>query len=71
MERNPVALLPSACIPFMPKTERREMLKMYGEAPWTVSVSIVTVEPEALGDAVRLFLTNGSKNVNVLASVTF
>ena len=42
IERNPVALLPSACIPFIPQTDLNEQLKMYGEAPETVSVSMVT-----------------------------
>ena len=42
IERKPDALEPSAFIPFMPKTERKEMLKIYGDAPVTVSVSIFT-----------------------------
>ena len=37
---------------------------MYGDAPDTVSVSIVTVEPEAAGVAGRFGLTYGSKYVN-------
>ena len=40
----------------MPHTERKEQLKMYGDAPDTVSVSIVTVADEELGVAGRLFL---------------
>ena len=36
------------------------MLKIYGEAPDTVSVSIVTVADEALGVAGNLSRTNGS-----------
>ena len=32
MERKPEALLPSVCIPFNPHTERKEQLKIYGEA---------------------------------------
>ena len=47
---------------------------MYGDAPDTVSVSIVTVpEPPlkpAAGPAGRLSLTKGSKYVNVLSPVT-
>ena len=35
-------MLPSAFIPFIPYTERNEQLKIYGDAPCTVSVSIVT-----------------------------
>ena len=42
MDLNPSALLPSACIPHIPKTERSEILKIYGEADVTVSVSSVT-----------------------------
>ena len=58
---NPAAFLPSARRPFIPHTERIEQLKIYGEAPDTVSVSIVTVAAEALGDAGRFGLTYGSK----------
>ena len=64
MDLNPDALLPSASIPFIPHTERKDTLKTYGDAPDTVSVSIVTSAPEIEGDAGRLFLTNGSKYVN-------
>jgi len=32
----------------MPKTERREILKIYGDAPDVVSVSIVIVAPDAV-----------------------
>jgi hypothetical protein len=39
-------------------------LKIYGDAPVTVSVSIVTVPADALGDAGKFVLTNGSKYVN-------
>ena len=56
-----MALSPSACIPFIPKTDLSDMLKIYGEAPDTVSVSIVTVADEALGVAGKLSRTNGSK----------
>ena len=66
-ERKPVALLPSASIPFIPHTERREQLKIYGDAPDTVSVSIVTVAPEALGAAGKFALTNGNAYVNILS----
>jgi hypothetical protein len=44
--------------------ERKEILKIYGEAPDTVSVSIVTVADDGLGDAGRLSLTYRIKNVN-------
>ena len=39
---NPVAFDPSACNPHIPKTDLSEQLKIYGEAPVTVSASIVT-----------------------------
>ena len=68
---KPVALSPSASIPFIPNTERRDILKMYGDAPDTVSVSIVTVADEALGVAGKLSLTNGNKYVNTVLLVTF
>ena len=70
IERNPVALLPSASIPFIPHTERREQLKMYGDAPDTVSVSIVIVADAALGFGGRLFRTNGKIYVNSVALTT-
>ena len=41
---------------------------MYGDAPLTVSVSIVTVAVEVPGKAGRLFLTNGSRYVNLVGS---
>jgi len=44
-------------------------LKIYGDAPDTVSVSIVTVAPEALGAAGKFALTNGSAYVNILSLV--
>ena len=44
---------------------------MYGEAPDTVSVSIVTVADEALGVAGKLSRTNGSRYVNTVLLVTF
>mgnify|MGYP000270408178 CR=1 FL=1 len=33
-----MTLLPSVCIPHIPKTERSEQLKMYGEQEFTVSI---------------------------------
>ena len=48
----------------MPKTERREILKMYGDAPVTVSVSIVTVALDVLPGVSKFFLKSGSKYVN-------
>ena len=48
----------------MPKTERREILKIYGEAPDTVSVSIVTVAPDAFPGVGRLTLNVGRRYVN-------
>src|SRR5210317_1087890 len=69
MERKPADLLPSACIPAIPYTERREMLKIYGDAPVTVSDSIVTKALEILdGVAGKLFGNVGRLYVNVVAS---
>ena len=66
IERKPDALAPSAFIPCIPNTERREMLKMYGDAPVTVSVSIFTVALDVLPGVSRFFLKSGSKYVNTL-----
>ena len=46
-------------------------MKIYGDAPDTVSVSIVAVAAVALGDAAKSSGTNGSKYVNTLSDVTF
>jgi hypothetical protein len=43
MDLNPPALLPSACIPHIPYTDLNEILKIYGDADLTVSVSNVIV----------------------------
>ena len=61
IERKPDALLPSASIPFIPHTDLRDTLKMYGEAPETVSVSMVTVPEATPGEAGRLSLTKGRR----------
>ena len=60
MDLNPVDLDPSACIPHIPKTDLREMLKIYGDAPDTVSVSATTFsspsrvgKPSVGGELVR------------------
>ena len=45
------------------------MLKIYGDAPDTVSVSIVTVAPDALPGVGRFALKLGSKYVNMVGSV--
>ena len=52
MDLNPDALLPSACIPHIPKTDLREMLKIYGEAPLTVSTTTFSVGavPDKFGE---------------------
>ena len=56
IDLKPAALLPSACIPHMPKTERKDTLKIYGEAELTVS------EPE---DTVAVSISVGfGKNSN-------
>ena len=46
------------------------MLKIYGDAPDTVSVSIVAVAAVALGDAAKSSGTNGNRYVNTLVPVT-
>ena len=72
---NPGALDPSACIPHIPYTDLIEQLKIYGEAPVTVSVSTETKAPEPLkpadGPAGKFGLTKGSKYVNLFSSITF
>ena len=45
------------------------MLKIYGDAPDTVSVSITTVAPDALPGVIRLGGKFGSKYVNTVGSV--
>ena len=52
MDLNPVALLPSACIPHIPKTDLREMLKIYGEADVTVSTTTLTLALAGFSNAV-------------------
>ena len=64
IERNPDALAPSASIPFIPQTERREILKIYGDAPPTVSVSTVAVASLNCGVAFKFGGNDGSKYVN-------
>ena len=65
---KPVAFAPSACIPCIPYTERNDMLKIYGEAPVTVSVSTNTCAFALLNPpaepAGRFGLTNGNRYVN-------
>ena len=51
MDLNPVALVPSACIPHIPNTDLREILKIYGDAEVTVSDDNVRVDPVAVGSA--------------------
>ena len=43
MDLNPLAFEPSASIPDIPYTDLSEILKMYGDAEDTVSVSRLTV----------------------------
>ena len=54
MDLNPVALLPSAFRPQIPKTDLIEQLKIYGDADETVSLSIFTTafSPDKFGVAV-------------------
>ena len=42
MDLKPSALSPSACIPQVPYTDLRDMLKTYGDAEVTVSVTMVS-----------------------------
>ena len=49
IDLNPVALLPSATNPHIPKTERRDMLKMYGDAEVTVSDCNTKEDPATAG----------------------
>ena len=69
IERKPDALLPSAHIPFIPQTERIEQLKTYGDAPLTVSVSIIT-STFPPGSAGKSFLTDCSRYVKVVGEET-
>ncbi|BCU96537.1 MAG: hypothetical protein CM15mV12_3080 [uncultured marine virus] len=48
MDLNPVAFAPSATIPHIPNTERKDTLKIYGDAPVTVSDVRVKVAPVVL-----------------------
>jgi len=50
MDLNPSALLPSACRPHIPYTERSEQLKMYGDAEVTESTTIFSVGAPATID---------------------
>jgi len=51
MDLNPDALLPSARRPFIPNTERSEILKIYGDADVTVSIVNETDDPDTEGSA--------------------
>ena len=75
IDLKPVAFLPSACIPCIPNTDLKEVLKIYGDAPVTVSVSTNTcafalLKPPA-EPAGKLGLTNGNEYWNLVASITF
>ena len=50
IDLNPVALLPSAWRPHIPKTDLIEMLKIYGDAEVTVSTEIFSVAPDTDGN---------------------
>ena len=65
IDLKPSAFFPSACIPCIPNTERNEVLKIYGDAPVTVSVSTKTcplaeLKPPA-EPAGKFGLTNGNE----------
>tara|TARA_B100002019_G_scaffold214161_1_gene186755 strand:+ start:525 stop:695 length:171 start_codon:yes stop_codon:yes gene_type:complete len=51
MDLNPVAFAPSANIPHIPKTDLREILKIYGDAEVTVSEDSVSLPPVTMGSA--------------------
>ena len=51
MDLNPVAFVPSACIPHIPKTDLKDRLKIYGDAEVTVSDCNVTEDPVTAGSA--------------------
>ena len=51
MDLNPSALLPSASKAHIPKTERRDTLKIYGDAEATVSMESVSEDPVGSGNA--------------------
>ena len=46
---NPSAFAPSERQPHIPKTERNEQLKIYGDAEVTVSTEMFAVAPETDG----------------------
>ena len=52
IDLNPVALLPSASIPHIPKTDLKEMLKIYGDAEVTVSDESANVAPVGAGSGI-------------------
>ena len=59
IDLNPSALLPSACIPHIPKTDLKDKLKIYGDAEDTVSelrakVELVTEGRRLLGTFLAL-----------------
>ena len=51
MDLNPLALEPSHAYHDIPNTDLSEILKIYGDADVTVSVSRLIVPPVAVGDA--------------------
>ena len=51
MDLNTVAFCPSACIPFIPNTDRNDKLNMYGDADVTVSVFRLMTPPVTVGRA--------------------
>ena len=68
---NPVALLPSACNPFIPNTDLSVQLKIYGDADAMVSLSGTTegLIPVRLGNAVVAGTTD-NEYVNVVSFIT-
>jgi len=71
MDLNPVADDPSAWRPHCPNTERRDTLKMYGDAEVTVSVLRDTVAPATVGvKSVGVFCTVYLNTVLLIFSLT-
>ena len=56
IDLKPVAFAPSACKPCIPYTERIEQLKIYGDAPVTVSVSTNTCPFAELNPPVEVLI---------------
>tara|TARA_Y100001954_G_C15703757_1_gene549198 strand:+ start:940 stop:1128 length:189 start_codon:yes stop_codon:yes gene_type:complete len=54
MDLNPVALLPSACKPHIPNTDRNEQLKIAGDEEVTLSLSTTTIGARPVSEGVAV-----------------